>query len=131
MPLAVTRLIDGGVVPLYGDGRQERDWIWVEDHCAAIYLLVDEGEPGSVYNIGSDGPATNAEIVTRLMALVGSGSIDHVTDRAGHDRRYALDSSKLRALGWAPTVDLDEGLERTVAWYRARRDWWDPLVGQS
>ncbi len=129
IPLAITRLLDGGDVPLYGDGMQERDWIWVEDHCDAIRLLVDAGTPGEIYNIGSGSLSSNVLTAETLQKLVGAGSIAHVADRPGHDRRYALDSSKLRALGWAPTVTLDEGLAGTVDWYRSRRDWWAPLVG--
>ncbi len=128
IPLAITRLLEGGVVPVYGDGKHEREWLWVDDHVAAIRLLIDEGTPGETYNIGSGEQCENLDVVERLIGLVGSGSMEHVTDRPGHDRRYGLDSAKLHALGWKPTVDLDEGLARTVAWYREHRDWWEPLV---
>ncbi|MGA9597077.1 MAG: dTDP-glucose 4,6-dehydratase [Acidimicrobiia bacterium] len=128
IPLAITRLLEGGVVPVYGDGKHEREWLWVDDHVAAIRLLIDEGTPGETYNIGSGEQCENLDVVERLIGLVGSGSMEHVTDRPGHDRRYGLDTAKLRALGWKPTVDLDEGLARTVAWYREHRDWWEPLV---
>ena len=128
IPLAISRLLRGASIPLYGDGSQERDWLWVDDHCAAIRLLVEEGVPGEIYNISSETLTSNREVAGRLVSLVGSGSIGQVADRPGHDRRYALDSSKLRALGWVPRVELDEGLERTVSWYRHHRDWWEPLV---
>jgi dTDP-glucose 4,6-dehydratase len=129
IPLAITRLLQGGEVPLYGDGRQQRDWLWVEDHCDAIQLLIDAGTPGEIYNIGSGTRSSNLHTAETLRDLAGAGSIAHVSDRPGHDRRYAVDSSKLRGLGWAPTVTFEEGLARTVEWYRGRRDWWAPLVG--
>ncbi len=128
IPLAITRLFAGDPIPLYGDGEQERDWLWVEDHCSAIRLLIDEGEPGEVYNVSSTQLSTNINTAVSLINLVGAGTIEHVGDRPGHDRRYALDSTKLRSLGWQPTVSLVEGLERTVAWYRNRIDWWGPLL---
>ncbi len=131
IPLAITHLLDDGSIPLYGDGRQERDWLWVDDHCAAIQVLVEEGVAGEIYNVSSGAPARNLQVAERLIEIAGRGSIEHVADRPGHDRRYAVDSAKLRALGWAPTVSLDEGLERTVAWYRGNRNWWSPLVNQS
>ena len=127
IPLAITRLLEGQTVPIYGDGLQERDWLWVEDHCAAIHLLVDEGEPGEAYNVGYGSSVSNGSVAERLLGIMGSGSIEYVPDRPGHDRRYALDSSKIMALGWAPQVSLADGLEQTVAWYRSRPDWWQPL----
>nr|MDJ0955085.1 GDP-mannose 4,6-dehydratase [Acidimicrobiia bacterium] len=128
IPRAITRLLAGDPIPLYGDGEQERDWLWVEDHCAAIRLLVEEGAPGEVYNVSSTQLSTNIDTAVSLINLVGGGTIEHVGDRPGHDRRYALDSTKVRSLGWQPTVALDEGLERTVAWYRDRIDWWGPVL---
>jgi dTDP-glucose 4,6-dehydratase len=130
IPLAITRLLDGGTVPVYGEGTQERDWLWVEDHVAALQLVVDAGEPGETYNISSGTQTQNLAVAEKLVELVGRGSVEHVADRPGHDRRYAIDSSKLRGLGWQPTVELDGGLERTVAWYRQHREWWQPLVSQ-
>ncbi len=129
IPLFVTNLTEGRTVPLYGDGLNERDWLYVEDHCAAIHLLVDRGEPGQVYNIGADAQVTNLELTRRLLAITGrdEAAIDYVTDRPGHDRRYAVDSSKIRALGWAPRHSLDQRLEDTVRWYADRGDWWRPI----
>jgi len=131
IPLAITRLLAGGRIPIYGDGSQERDWLWVDDHCAALQLLLDEGKPGETYNIGADAQAKNRDVADSLIEIVGSGAVEHVDDRPGHDHRYAIDSSKLRNLGWRPTVGLEAGLERTVAWYRERRDWWEPLVAEA
>lgn len=131
IPLFITNLMDGLQVPLYGDGLNERDWLHVEDHCSAVRLLVNAGAEGEIYNIGANAQVTNVDLTHRLLELTGSdeSSIDYVEDRLGHDRRYAVDSSKLRSLGWAPTSTLDERLAETVAWYREREDWWRPLKG--
>jgi len=129
IPLFVTNLLDGRKVPLYGEGRNERDWLHVADHCAAIYLLAERGEPGEVYNIGADAQLPNIELTRRILAALGKGEdmIERVADRPGHDLRYAVDSSKLRRLGWAPARSFEEHLAATVAWYRSRSDWWRPL----
>jgi dTDP-glucose 4,6-dehydratase len=129
IPLFVTNLFDDLKVPLYGDGRNERDWLYVEDHCSAIYLLVDEGTPGDTYNIGANAQLANVDLTHRILAILGKDDsfIQPVEDRKGHDLRYAVDSSKLRALGWAPAHSLDERLADTVDWYRSRQDWWRPL----
>jgi dTDP-glucose 4,6-dehydratase len=129
IPLFVTNLMEGRKVPLYGSGMNERDWLHVEDHCAAIHLLVDEGVPGEVYNIGANAQVNNLDLTHRILSLMGKDEsfIEYVQDRPGHDLRYAVDSSKIRALGWAPTGGLDERLEETIDWYRSREDWWRPL----
>jgi dTDP-glucose 4,6-dehydratase len=129
IPLFVTNLLDGKKVPLYGDGLNQRDWLFVEDNCAAIDLVLREGKPGEIYNIGAGNELTNKELTDRLLALVGGGpdNIDYVTDRLGHDRRYSIDSSKVHALGWAPANELPDALERTFAWYKDNRWWWGPL----
>jgi dTDP-glucose 4,6-dehydratase len=129
IPLFITNLTEGGTVPLYGDGLNERDWLYVEDHCAAIHLLVERGDPGEIYNIGADAQVTNLELTNRLLAITGRDetAIDYVPDRPGHDRRYAVDSSKIRALGWAPRHSLEQRLEDTVRWYADRGDWWRPI----
>ncbi len=129
IPLFTTNLLDAQPVPVYGDGRQARDFIWAEDHCAGIELVLEKGEAGEIYNVGGGQEIENLETTRRLLELTGRDEsfVTHVEDRLGHDRRYALDCSKLRALGWAPETSFAEGLERTVAWYGARRDWWEPI----
>jgi dTDP-glucose 4,6-dehydratase len=129
VPLFVTNALDGEPLPVYGDGRQTRDWLHVADHCAAVELVVRSGRPGQVYNAGAGEEVENLELTRRILELTGRDEslVRHVADRPGHDRRYSLDSSKLRALGWRPAHRLDEGLVETVEWYRERRDWWEPL----
>ena len=129
IPLFVTNLLDGGQVPLYGDGLNRRDWLWVGDNCAAVDLVLRSGHVGAVYNIGAGNEMTNRDLTERLLALVGVGPerVTPVADRLGHDRRYAVDTSRIRALGWAPEVVLEEALDQTVAWYRDNRWWWEPL----
>jgi len=129
IPLFVTNLIDGEKVPLYGDGLNVRDWIYVTDNCAALDLVLRQGEIGTVYNVGGGNELTNAELTSRLLDLVGcdSSMIELVTDRLGHDRRYSVDSGRVRALGWVPRQDVDEALGATVQWYRDNRWWWEPL----
>jgi dTDP-glucose 4,6-dehydratase len=129
IPLFVTNALDGEPLPLYGDGRQVRDWIHVEDHCEGIWAAMERGEPGGVYNIGGGHSADNLEITRRILELTGrdEGLIRHVADRPGHDRRYALDTARLRALGWTPARSFPEGLAETVAWYRENESWWRPI----
>jgi dTDP-glucose 4,6-dehydratase len=129
VPLFVTNALEGKKLPLYGDGRQIRDWLYVEDHCAGVELVLREGAPGEAYNLGGGDERENVEVVDALLALLGADAsiVEHVEDRAGHDRRYSLDSSKVRSLGWAPQVEFEDGLRRTVDWYRERRDWWEPI----
>ncbi len=129
VPLFVTNLIEGGNVPLYGDGLNIRDWCFVEDNCAGVDLVLRKGEIGEIYNIGAGNEITNRELTDRLLALCGADEsrIDYVGDRLGHDRRYSIDIAKARALGWEPQRDLGDALEQTVAWYRDNRWWWEPL----
>jgi dTDP-glucose 4,6-dehydratase len=126
IPLFITNAIDHLPLPLYGDGRQERDWLFVDDHCAAIEAVIAAGTPGTVYNAGGGASITNAELTRHLLALLDrpASLVRHVSDRPGHDRRYALDSSRLETLGWAARTELLEGLERTVSWYRENEAWW-------
>jgi dTDP-glucose 4,6-dehydratase len=130
IPLFVTNLLDGEEVPVYGDGLQVRDWLHVDDHARGIAHVLDYGTPGEVYNLGGGNSRTNIEITKELIRLTGRSyddSVRHVTDRLGHDRRYALDASKVRALGWSPRVGFAQGLSETVDWYRERTDWWRPI----
>ncbi|SFN86333.1 dTDP-glucose 4,6-dehydratase [Pseudonocardia ammonioxydans] len=130
VPLFVTRLLLGRTVPLYGDGGNVRDWLHVDDHCRGIALAAATGRPGEIYNIGGGTELSNRELTGRLLAAVGAGEemIERVPDRKGHDRRYAVDWSKIRdELGYAPRVPFEEGLASTVAWYRENRDWWEAL----
>jgi dTDP-glucose 4,6-dehydratase len=129
IPLFVTNALDGEPLPLYGDGRQVRDWLHVEDHCAGIELVLREGASGEIYNVGGGNEISNVELTRRILELTGADEslVRHVSDRPGHDRRYALDTVKLRALGWEPRVPFDEGLAATVVWYRDNRSWWEPL----
>jgi dTDP-glucose 4,6-dehydratase len=129
IPLMTTNALEGEPLPVYGDGRQIRDWLWVEDHCAGIELVLREGAAGEVYNVGGDDERENVEIVSRILELTGADEslVRHVEDRAGHDRRYSLDTAKLRSLGWAPQKPFEQGIAETVAWYRENRSWWEPI----
>jgi dTDP-glucose 4,6-dehydratase len=129
IPLMTTNALDGQPLPVYGDGRQIRDWLWVEDHCSGIELVLREGAAGEVYNVGGDDERENVEIVARILELTGADDslVRHVEDRAGHDRRYSLDTTKLRSLGWAPQKPFEDGIAETIAWYRENRSWWVPI----
>jgi dTDP-glucose 4,6-dehydratase len=129
IPLFTTNLLDGGTVPLYGDGLNERDWLYVDDHCTGVHLVLHSGQPGEIYNIGAGNETPNRVLVDKLLTLLGKdeSSIDYVADRLGHDRRYSVDIAKITALGWTKQRTLDEALEATVDWYRANEWWWRPL----
>ena len=129
IPLMTTNAIEGEPLPVYGDGKQIRDWLWVDDHCAGIETVLREGAPGEVYNVGGRDELENVEVVGHILRLTGADEslIRHVEDRAGHDRRYSLDTSKLRGLGWEPLKPFEEGIAETVAWYLANRSWWEPI----
>jgi dTDP-glucose 4,6-dehydratase len=129
LPLFITNALDGEPLPLYGDGRQTRDWLSVEDHCAAVELVLREGRAGEIYNCGGGEELENRDVTGRIVELTGvdPALVRHVTDRPGHDVRYSLDSSKLRALGWEPAWDFDRGLAETVRWYAENRPWWEPI----
>ena len=126
IPLFITNLLEGKKVPVYGQGDQQREWIFTQDHCRAIDLLIEKGQPGEVYNIGTGYRRQNIEITRLILEELGfdESQIEYVKDRPGHDFRYALNSEKLRALGWAPSLSFDEGLCRTIAWYRENENWW-------
>jgi len=128
IPLMIANALEGKKLPVYGDGRQVRDWIHVEDHCRALLLALEKGRSGEVYNVGSDNEWPNLQIVTRLLQVLGKGRelIEHVKDRPGHDRRYAIDASKARSqLGWTPRIGFAEGLQATIDWYLQNRGWWE------
>jgi dTDP-glucose 4,6-dehydratase len=147
IPLMITRALAGETLPVYGRGDNVRDWLHVEDHCAALITLCEQGEPGSRTNIGADSPRRNIDVVGAICALLEARrrvpaidppeptpppytqQIRHVEDRPGHDRRYAVDASELRGLGWAPATDFDEGLARTVDWYLENAEWLAATAG--
>lgn len=129
IPLFITNLIDGRKIPVYGDGKQVRDWLYVEDHCRAIALLIEKGADGEVYNVGGREERTNMELTMAILRLMDKdeSSIEFVRDRPGHDFRYSLDCSKLRGLGWKPEYVLEDGLKMTIDWYKNNEDWWRPV----
>ena len=129
IPLFITNAIDEVPLPLYGDGLNERDWLHVSDHCLALDLLIEAGQPGEVYNIGGGNHATNVDLTHRILELVGKPAslIRPVPDRPGHDRRYSLDTTKLRSLGWTPRMSFESGLRETVLWYLQNDWWWRPI----
>lgn len=130
IPLFVSNLIDDQSVPVYGDGLQVRDWLHADDHARGILHVLEHGKLGEIYNVGGGNPKTNLEITKLLMDGTRRSMethVRHVADRAGHDRRYAVATDKLRALGWTPKVRFDEGLAATIAWYKANEAWWRPL----
>jgi len=134
IPLMATNAIDGKPLPIYGDGRQVRDWIHVEDHCAGILTALERGRAGRVYNFGGRSERHNVDIVHRIIAQVGARPelIQSVTDRPAHDRRYAIDPARAeRELGWAARWTFEAGLEATVRWYAERGDWWRPVKDGS
>jgi dTDP-glucose 4,6-dehydratase len=129
LPLFITNALSGEHLPVYGDGKQRREWLHVADHCAGIELALRKGQAGEVYNVGGQ-ERENLDVVRRILALTGASPdlVRHVEDRPGHDRRYSVDSSKLHGLGWRPQHSFDAGgLEETVDWYRENRDWWEPI----
>ncbi len=128
-PLFITNAIDNQPLPVYGDGLQVRDWLYVEDHCAGIDLVLHQAPAGAVYNLGGGNERYNLDVTRLILRLLGrpESLIRHVTDRPGHDRRYALDCAKISALGWRPAYDFEQALQRTVEWYQANEWWWRPI----
>lgn len=126
LPLFITNAMDGEPLPLYGDGKNVRDWLYVEDHCAAIDHVLRNGESGQIYNIAGSNERTNLELTRKVLELLNAPEtlIQPVQDRAGHDRRYSIDDRKLRALGWTPQMTWDDGLAFTVRWYQENEGWW-------
>ena len=133
IPLFTTNLLDGKRLPLYGDGLNERDWLYVDDHCAGVELVRHQGVPGEIYNIGAGNETPNRVLVDKILALLGAGEemVEYVEDRLGHDRRYSVDITKITELGWTRQRTLDEALEDTIAWYRDNRWWWEPLKAKA
>ena len=129
IPLFSTNLLDGKPVPLYGDGGNVRGWIHVDDHCRGIQLVLERGAPGRVYHVNGDVELTNRELTAAILDACGASweMVVPVTDRKGHDRRYCLDDSLLRSMGYAPRVPFADGLKTTIEWYAANRGWWEPL----
>ncbi len=129
IPLFVTNAIDDLPLPIYGDGKNVRDWLYVDDHCAGIDAVLQRGEPGEIYNIGGGNEHTNVEITERILQVLGKpwSLMKFVADRPGHDRRYSLECAKARSLDWQPQHSFDEAIERTVRWYAENEAWWRPL----
>jgi dTDP-glucose 4,6-dehydratase len=129
IPLMILNALHGDPLPVYGDGMQVRNWLFVEDFGRGIGHVLDHGKPGEVYNCGGPDECPNIDVVNRIIELTGASTdlIEYVTDRPGHDRRYSLSSAKLEGLGWKAQTHFLEGLEQTVAWYRERTDWWKPI----
>lgn len=129
IPLFITNALEDKSLPVYGDGQQIRDWIYVLDHCSGIETALHKGQPGESYNVGGGNERTNLEITNMVLELTEKPNtlITYVKDRPGHDRRYSLDTTKLRALGWQPQYKLDDALRETVRWYLDNRQWWEPL----
>jgi dTDP-glucose 4,6-dehydratase len=131
IPLLVTNAFQGKPLPIYGDGLYVRDWIFVEDNCAAILKIMEKGSEGEIYNIGGDSERQNIDVAKNILKFTGRDEsfLEHVTDRPGHDRRYAIDFSKIqKELGWKPKVPFEDGLERTVAWYKENESWWRRII---
>lgn len=131
LPLAITNLIEDEKVPVYGDGKQIRDWLYVDDHCSAIDLVYQKGEIGQIYNIGAnqDPEVNNLDLIQKILKILGKDAsfIEFVKDRPGHDRRYAVDREKIKKLGWRATVNLQDGLSRTISWYQDNEWWWKKI----
>lgn len=130
VPLTISRVLNEQKVPVYGDGKNIRDWLHVYDHCAAIDLVLHEGEDGEVYNVGGHNERTNLEVVKTIINTLGKseGLIEFVTDRLGHDKRYAIDPTKLEQLGWRPTFTFETGIAQTIQWYLDNKDWWEQII---
>jgi dTDP-glucose 4,6-dehydratase len=134
IPLFILNAIKGQSVPVYGDGLNVRDWIYVDDHCRAVDTVLHHGKVGEVYNIGGNNERTNLEITRRILKQLGKPEslIQHVTDRLGHDRRYAIDNTKIKnELGWEPTVNFEEGLNRTIDWYCRNNAWIQSVISKN
>lgn len=129
IPLMIANVLNGKPLPVYGDGKNVRDWLYVRDHCTAIDMILQKGKLGEVYNVGGNNEKSNLEIVQTIISVLGKGEIQFVTDRKGHDRRYAINAEKIRhELGWSPAVDFASGITKTIQWYLDNRPWWEHIV---
>lgn len=130
IPLTISRVLNDQKVPVYGDGRNIRDWLHVHDHCAAIDLVMHEGANGEVYNVGGHNERTNLEVVKTIINTLGKSEdlIEFVQDRLGHDKRYAIDPTKLEQLGWKPTYNFETGIAQTIQWYLDNKEWWEQII---
>ncbi|WP_249869210.1 dTDP-glucose 4,6-dehydratase [Oceanobacillus saliphilus] len=130
IPLTISRVLNDQKVPVYGDGKNIRDWLHVIDHCAAIDLVMHEGVNGEVYNVGGHNELTNLEVVKTIIEALGKSDelIDFVKDRLGHDKRYAIDPTKLENLGWKPTYNFETGIAQTIQWYLDNKEWWEQII---
>ena len=129
IPLFITNALEDRPLPLYGDGRNVRDWLYVTDHCEALDVVLLKGRPGEVYNIGGGNERRNIEITEMILDRLKKppSLVRYVADRPGHDRRYSLDCAKIRALGWEPRIPFRQALEETIDWYVGNRSWWEPI----
>lgn len=129
IPLMIANVLNDKPLPVYGDGKNVRDWLYVEDHCSAIDLIIHNGRIGEIYNIGGHNEKSNLEVVQTIINTLGKGEIKFVTDRAGHDRRYAIDPTKIhRELGWLPQTTFEDGIRRTIDWYLTHKEWWERII---
>jgi dTDP-glucose 4,6-dehydratase len=130
IPLTISRVLNDEKVPVYGDGKNIRDWLHVLDHCKAIDLVMHEGQDGEVYNVGGHNERTNLEVVKTIIKALDKSEelIEFVTDRLGHDKRYAIDPTKLEALGWKPEYNFDTGIAQTIQWYLDNKEWWEQII---
>ena len=129
IPLMIANVLNDKPLPVYGDGKNVRDWLYVEDHCRAIDLIIRSGRVGEVYNVGGHNEKTNLEVVQLIIAALGKGEIKFVRDRAGHDRRYAIDSTKIHnELGWLPQTKFEDGIQKTIQWYLDNKSWWENII---
>ncbi|MBI4004047.1 MAG: dTDP-glucose 4,6-dehydratase [Candidatus Omnitrophica bacterium] len=130
IPLCITNTLEGRPVPIYGDGQQRRGWLFIDDFCRALQMIIERGSVGDIYNVAGERECANLETVRVILSQLGRSdeSLQFVADRPGHDRRYALNDEKVRAMGWRPTTPFAQGLSDTITWYQARKDWWGPLA---
>ena len=134
IPLMIIRALRGEKLPVYGDGLNVRDWLHVDDHCAAIDAIVRRGDAGEIYNVGGHNERSNIDVVRTILRLLGKGEelISYVEDRKGHDRRYAIDPAKIgRDLGWQPETSFEDGIRSTIRWYEEHQEWWEDIVSGS